>query len=141
MDFAFRQAVAEGWIDSSGSEFTVCMEFFKSLAESGELRVCDNNLPTNKGSIKPAEAFCCLYEDEVCKAAVDQLHDTLFKKSIWTWKRGVIEAHLGKTYGKNEVGLNKLADRIDNNPFEEVIDDYVGVQRLMDWLKQQPIPA
>lgn len=134
LDYAFRQAIVEDYITEASPHIQLCKSFFQDHSDAGRMDLDGKGLPTKKGTIKPKEAYHLLTSQPDTAAAVDAIHDALYEKDIWIWKRGVIESHLG-IEGKKPRHWSALLAKVKRDGFDVSVDDNEEVTRLMNWLR------
>lgn len=134
LDYAFRGAVANGFVQESSVEI---VELKKILARLEQAGVCKLNggLPTGKSApCTAAQAFELLALEVDAVPHLKALHNILRAKSIWLWWGGAIEAHLGLP-DKEEVTWANFKAKVETDGFHAHCRDAQSIEELLTWFK------
>lgn len=134
LDYAFKHAVDDGFLQENDSDLEACMNELASIAIPNRIAL-DNRLPTNKNSsMSSAEAFALLAQQSNVQINIRNLKNKLQKQSIWIWTKGTIEKHLNLA-GKSESIWASFANNVDNGGLETVLpNDHAEIKECINWI-------
>lgn len=134
LDYAFKHAVEDGFLQDTDSDLTDCIVELATIAAPNGINL-DNGLPTNRNSsMSAAEAFALLAEQSNIQTNIQNLKAKLQDQNIWIWKKGTIEKHLNIT-GKTESVWANFANEIDTNGIEATLpNDHAEITECINWI-------
>ena len=133
LDYAFNNAVHDGFLDKKDPDLRICMDLFKELSFQEKIRLV-NGVPVTKHSkVTASQAFAMMAAMKEAEKPLKNIHAKLRNKGIWIWTKGAIEEHLGLD-GKNERCWNQFVDRIKKSKVETVVPDYGSIEELCRWI-------
>ena len=135
LDFVFKQAVDDGFIENDDTDLLACLTEMARIAPLNNINLGDDGLPTKRNSSMTAsEAFALLAESQNLQENIENLKTKLQDKNIWIWKKGTIEDHLD-IQGKNETGWARFVQSVENDDIETVLpDDHQDIKTCINWL-------
>lgn len=133
LDYAFRQACRQGFLNANDPDLASCKLILRAMADEGVITLDDGGLPKRGIQGAAAEAFEMLADKKDAVPYIEALVQKLRAKSIWLWSRGAIEPHLGLTEKKEHAWLT-FQMRLEKDGLEKACRDAVGVRELMNWL-------
>jgi putative ATP-dependent endonuclease of OLD family len=133
IDFAFRLAAMNGLLAENDANILSCKTILKRLADGGQIALDADGLPM-KGPVTAAKAFELLAIENDAIPVIKAIHDQLLTHNIWLWRRGTIESHLGLVSKKPAAHLAFLAS-YPTPAYRAALPDYVGIQAMLNWLK------
>lgn len=133
LDFAFRGAVAAGWILASDPDFKACLVELAQIAGTTGGALDGLGLPTNAGSLRAADMYARLATSATVKSAVDNIVASLLARNVWVWRLGAIEHHLGLT-SKKEAEWARFATAVTQAGLAVAAPDASGVSSCMQWI-------
>lgn len=133
LDYAFNNAVHDGFLDRKDPDLKYCMDLFKTLALQEKIRLV-NGVPVTKHSrMSASQAFAMMASMPEAKKPLKSIHAKLRYRGIWIWTNGAIEEHLGLD-GKNEKCWSNFIDRIKKGRIEKIVPDYASLEELCKWI-------
>lgn len=129
LDFAFKEAPKNGLLEDDDNDLVNCKNKF---SQNPDIELSEDGLPKKSGKLNAAQAYKWLSEQEDIKENIENLHNKLKENNIWLWTKGAIEEHLG-LQGKNETEWAKFKKRLDEEIFEDIINDD-KVKEMLNWL-------
>lgn len=133
LDYAFNNAVHDGFLDRKDPDIEYCKDLFKTLALHEKIRLV-NGIPVSRHSkISASEAYALMASLPEATLALRSIHAKLRNQGIWVWTHGAIEQHLG-LQGKNEKVWSEFIERIRSGNPEKILPDYAGIKELCEWI-------
>lgn len=134
LDYAFKQAIDDGFLTETDLDIVACRTEMAQLALTNGINL-NNGWPTkNNSSMTAAKAFALLAESETIQTNIENLTEKLKTQNIWIWKKGTIEEHL-QLSGKTEQVWATFANNIENRGLQEALpNDYEEVTDCINWL-------
>lgn len=135
LDFVFKQAVDDGFIENDDPDLEACVTEMARIAPLNNINLGDDGLPTKRNSSMTAsEAFALLAESQNIQGNIENLKTKLQDQNIWIWKKGTIEDHLN-IRGKNEAVWAGFVQRVENDDLETVLpNDHQEIKDCVNWL-------
>jgi len=134
LDYAFKHAVSDGFLQENDPDIAACIAELAILAPANRIAL-DNHLPTNKdSSMSAAEAFALLAQRPNVQQNILNIKEKLQAKNIWVWKKGTIEKHLNIN-GKTEQVWARFSNDIETNGIEATLpNDHEEVTACINWV-------
>ncbi|WP_336129353.1 ATP-dependent nuclease [Mesoflavibacter sp. CH_XMU1422-2] len=134
LDYAFKHAVDDGFLEADDDDITACIAELASIATPNGITL-DNGLPTNRNSsMSAAEAFALLAQQPNIQTNIENLKTKLLAENIWIWKKGTIEKHLNLT-GKTESVWANFVNDIENDGIETTLpNDHTEITECINWI-------
>jgi len=117
LDFAFNLAPKNDLLDD----------------DDGDVRACRDNHNGNSSNLHAAQEARELASSGVATQEIRNIHNKLRRKDYWIWTDGAFEAHLG-IEDKNEEEWAEFVGEMEENGFDETVEDPVTVRNLVDWI-------
>jgi putative ATP-dependent endonuclease of OLD family len=134
LDYAYRQAVTDGYLGADDIDISTAKNLMPTLSELNNFKLGTDGWPTNKESaLTTSQAFSILASHPIASQCTDRLHDKLKNHSIWLWRKGTIENHLG-IEGKNELIWANFVNRFQTEDSNIIISDYEEVLSCINWI-------
>ncbi|MGK0446639.1 MAG: putative ATP-dependent endonuclease of OLD family [Polaribacter sp.] len=135
LDYAFKQAIQDGFIDSTDSDVVACKATMETLSVSHGIRLNEDGWPAKKdSSMNAEEAFALLAQEETIIPNINNLKEKLLLQGIWIWTKGAIEKHLDIN-GKNEAVWAPLKEKIESVGLAAALpNDYIEITNCVNWL-------
>lgn len=131
-DFAFRQAIKHGFLQTNDPDIGACKAILARMA-AASLVSLDGGLPC-KGVQGPAsKAFELLASEDEAKPHIAALMQKLRSQNVWLWGAGAIEPHLGLTE-KTEHAWLSFQVRLESEPLDDLCADAAGIRALVEWM-------
>ncbi len=132
LDFAFRGAIAAGWVSDTDPRIATCRSQIKTLARANGCAL-NGGLPCKGGKMRPSKLWDLLAQDPTASAAIQEIHSDLLRQDVWIWTLGAIEAALGLN-GKNEATWAKYACSLQANGLQATVSHPSIVEDFVAWL-------
>ena len=132
-DYAFKLAVADGYLQANDPDILACHQLMGQLAPIHGINLEADGWPRKGGTLNAAQAFALLAADATIQPNIDALHTKLLAHNIWVWKKGAIENHLGLP-SKSEQAWANFVTQLKIGTVENTITDHVGVEACVTWL-------
>lgn len=133
LDYAFTQAIKDGFIKTDDSDVQACRDKMVSLAKDYPISLNDNGWPKKNSSMTSEEAFELLAK--MSSENINNLRDKLKEEGIWIWTKGAIEKHLNIKMKNNESAWAKFKDDIEKNGLKATLpNDYEEIEACINWL-------
>lgn len=134
LDYAFTQAIVDGFLHTNDSDILACKTEMSNLATTNGINL-NNGWPTkSQSSMTPEEAFALLAQSSSVQINIQNLKTKLIAKGIWIWTKGAIEKHLN-IQGKNEQIWASLKNDVETNGLESTLpNDHQEVSDCINWL-------
>lgn len=139
LDFAFRQAVKHGFLETTDPDIAACKAIFSRMADAGLVSL-DGGLPCKGVQGSAAKAFELLASDDEAKAHIAALVQKLRDQNVWLWRAGAIEPHLGLSE-KSEHAWLSFQVRLESEPLDAFCADAEGIRHLVEWMGAAPLAA
>ena len=135
LDFVFKQAVDDGFLQNSDPDLQACLTEIARIAPLNNINLGDDGLPTKRNSSMTAsEAFALLAKSQNVQANIENLKTKLQGENIWIWKKGTIENHLN-IQGKNEGVWTGFVQEVENDDIETALpNDHQEIRDCVNWL-------
>ena len=135
LDFAFRDAVRSGLVDSSDVDLLNCMSVLEDLKSRDEIDLESNGLPCrHKGNgTSAAQAYEILASEASAVDSINNLHQKLLDQDVWIWKGGCIEVHLHLA-SKSPQAWSSFVRNLNDQAMHSSLPDYKEARALFDWL-------
>ncbi|MCG3123899.1 MAG: hypothetical protein GIKADHBN_02337 [Phycisphaerales bacterium] len=128
-DYAFRSAVAAGFLSDADPDIAACRSICQEIAvQVGGAIAPDGFFQRDK----KRECFEALASHSRATNAIMSLHAKLKGRGIWLWTRGSIESHLGLR-SKDYQAWNTLRQDLRKRKLAAVADS-TGVSDCLSWL-------
>lgn len=135
LDYAFRGAVKNGYIQEHDVSLVELKNILARLASSGACTLAVDGLPTGKNSsVSAEEAFCLLAQEADAQQYIQNLHDQLKAQNIWLWTKGAIESHLN-LHGKNEAAWAQFKMDVEAQGLPACCHDFNSIDNLVTWIR------
>lgn len=134
LDYAFTQAVEDGYLQDNDPDIVDCRNEMAQLAQENDINL-NNGWPTKRNSsMTSAEAFALLASQQNVKDNIINLKTKLQDHNIWIWKKGTIESHLN-LQSKTEAAWANFVEQVESDGIEMTLpDDHVEIQECINWL-------
>jgi len=134
LDYAFKQAIEDGFLTDTDVDIVACKTEMEILAGANGINL-NNGWPTkSSSSMTAAKAFALLAHSGNIQPNIENLKEKLKAQNIWIWKKGTIEEHL-ELSGKTEQVWATFADNIENIGLKMALpNDYEEVTDCINWL-------
>jgi putative ATP-dependent endonuclease of OLD family len=132
LDYAFRGAIRDGFLEKNDKDVASCKDVFKEIALTDGCNLDAKGLPAKGGALTAPEAFAKLGVHENAIPCIESLHTKLLNKKIWVWKLGCMDNHLGLDSKAESAWAEFLRD-FDVKGFGSLPDDE-GVVSFLKWL-------
>ena len=134
LDYAFRNAVADGHLQVNDVDILACHQLFAQIAQPNGIALEADGYPTNKhSSMSASKAFAFLALLPQVQQNIDNIHRKLLGHDIWIWRKGAIEDHLGLT-GKTEQVWANFVNQLKTNNLSIVATDHIEITNCINWL-------
>ncbi|MBP5351021.1 MAG: AAA family ATPase [Fibrobacterales bacterium] len=135
LDYAFTDAVRDGFLEEDDPDLLDCMREFGERAMMKNIRLVQGIPVSKRSGMSASEAYAYFASLQECREPIANLHEKLKAKNIWLWTRGTIENHLGLG-GKNEHVWSQFVERLGDRSQDpkQFIPDYEGVLEMLQWL-------
>lgn len=134
LDYAFRNAVKDGFLQSTDADIVACHQHLGQIALANGIALEADGYPTNKNSsMSASKAFAFLATQQPIQQNISNIHTKLLAQNIWLWKKGTIEEHLGLV-GKTEQIWANFVNQLSNNNLNAVTTDPVEITACINWL-------
>ncbi len=133
LDYGLTGAVRDGFLQPDDPDVAAIKEIFQDLSRQGRISLHSNGLP-QKGVVKAAEAFEIMANEPAATIHIENLHNRLKQQSIWIWKRGAIEAHIG-TESKDELAWAQFKRDVEERGMQTTATDQQSLVDLVSWLR------
>lgn len=134
LDFAFRNAVNDGFLQVTDPDLAACHAQMGQIAVAHGIALEADGYPTNRNSsMSTSEAIAFLAAEPAVQQNIINLHTKLLAHNIWLWKKGAIEAHIGLE-GKTEQVWANFVNQLQLNPLNEVAIDHTEITNCITWL-------
>lgn len=132
LDFAFRPAVVQRFLNSDDDSLEEARSVFSKLATQHYFELAGDGFPTRgDGKLKPEEAFALFAADARGKLIAYQLHEKLKNRRIWLWTAGSIEHHVG-IKRKDEATWAELSEQIQEQGVHKATKDPETVSNFIN---------
>ncbi|WP_110669928.1 ATP-dependent nuclease [Salinicola halophilus] len=136
LDFAFKLAHENDFLDSSDSDYQALLAILKSLEVQQLIALDDKGHPkTKKSPCSAEEAYHLLATQPEAHQHVRNIHQKLLEHEIWVWPLGSIENHIGND-SKDELGLVRYMDQLRSHGVEAICPDPEGTRRFVTWIDE-----
>lgn len=134
LDYAFRNAVGDGYLLATDADLLACQQHLAQIAGANGISLEADGYPTNRNSsMSASDAFAFLANQPNVQPNIDNLHIKLLANNIWLWKRGAIEQHLG-IHGKAEHIWANFVTNLKANPLNVAVTDHTEITACVNWL-------
>lgn len=133
LDYAFNNAVQDGFLERNDSDLEFCKDLFRELALQEHIRLVHGIPVSKKSRISASEAYVLMAQMPESRKPLERIHQKLSKFGIWVWTRGAIEQHLGLG-GKNERSWHQFIERVRHDDPQRFLPDYNDIKNLCDWI-------
>jgi len=132
LDYAFRGAIQDGFIEQDNSDLEACRSIIQTLSVSSGFSIDESGLPKKGGALTAAEAYALVSADTSAIPHIESLHSKLRENRIWLWTHGCMDQHVGLA-SKSEIAWADLLRDVDSKGFD-CLHDRVGVEKLLEWM-------
>ncbi|MCF8428301.1 MAG: AAA family ATPase [Bacteroidia bacterium] len=134
LDYAFRNAVADGFLQPADPDLGACHQHMGHIAVVNGIALEADGYPTNRNSsMSTSDAIAFLAAQQPIHQNIINLHTKLLAHNIWLWKKGAIEAHIGLT-GKTEQIWANFVNQLQANPLNVAAIDHAEITACINWL-------
>ncbi|MDD5509761.1 MAG: AAA family ATPase [Dehalococcoidales bacterium] len=133
LDYAFRTATKAEFLSNDDADIAGCCRVCSEVSAQCGFALAEDGFPKRSESMSASDAFALLATLDEARVYISNLHDKLKEQSIWLWKKGTIEDHLGIDK-KGESAWADCAQNIQQNGCEQTIADYHGIVDLLNWV-------
>lgn len=133
LDYAFRGAIRDDFLDKDDEDVATCKDVFKKIALTYACNLDAEGLPAKGGALTAGEAFAKLGVHEDAIPRIESLHTKLLNKNIWVWRLGCMDNHLGLD-SKSESAWAEFLRDFDTAGFSSLPDEQ-GVIAFLNWLE------
>jgi putative ATP-dependent endonuclease of OLD family len=134
LDYAFRNAVTDGFIQAADADLAACHQHMGQIAAANGIALEADGYPTNRNSsMSASEAIAFLAAQQPIQQNILNLHTKLLAHNIWLWKKGAIEAHIGLA-GKTEQIWANFVNQLQANPLNVAATDHAEITACINWL-------
>lgn len=95
LDYAFKIAHSAGLLDEDDDDLSQAKKLFETLSPSIGFDLGDDGYPKKSSIMRAEEAFAKFAKTKEGERIASSLHKKLASHSIWLWRKGSIESHLG----------------------------------------------
>ncbi|MCH4243978.1 ATP-dependent nuclease [Acinetobacter gerneri] len=135
LDYCFNGAITHNFLLVNDSDILALKGILQNISQAKGITINANTgLPQKNQNITVAKAYEILASETNAIPLIDSLHAKMKAQSIWIWKKGAIEAHLG-TVSKTENEWLRFKQDVLNNGMSATCTDYQGVVDLVAWLR------
>jgi energy-coupling factor transporter ATP-binding protein EcfA2 len=134
LDYCFIGAVRDNFLQATDQDLLELKALLPALVQSHGVTLNGNGLPQKNSTINAAGAFEVLASQAAAIPLIESLHEKMKAQSIWIWKKGAIEAHIGIT-NKNEIAWAKFKNDVTTNGLSQTCNDHQGLLDLVEWLR------
>jgi putative ATP-dependent endonuclease of the OLD family len=132
LDFAFRGAIQNGFIDDSDTDIGKLKEYLIEIAPQKNIVLDNQNLPRSGNDQSASDGYRILAEDPRTTKHIKSIQEKLKQHGIWIWPKGSIEEHLGIS-GKKEAIWANLLKQIKEKGATSSITDVKEFEQLIEW--------
>lgn len=142
LDFAFRGALSEGWLEATMKPIKRCKEILAEIADANGIALDESGLPKKNlvTGVSASEAFRLMARESEAKGAIADLHDELKEKGVWMWRGGSVEVPLGLNHKTTEAHA-ALVSRLRASGLVGVVADPGEVEAFIKWIKLATTPS
>ncbi|HGV3499779.1 AAA family ATPase [Klebsiella michiganensis] len=133
LDFAFRGAILNGYINANDADISALKVILNQMAANGLCTLDSDGLPKKSAICSAAAAFAIMATQQNASTHIDALHQKLLPHNIWIWKGGAIEVPLGLT-GKKPQHWAAYKSRVKTLTFNQSCPDPSAIIDLAQWL-------
>lgn len=134
LDYCFTGAVRDNFILSTDQDLVALKAMLPNLVQSHGVTLNGNGLPKNTNAISAAKAFEALASQQAAIPLINSLHNKMKAQSIWVWKKGAIEAHIGTT-SKDESAWAQFKNNVSTHGLAQACNDHQSIIDLVEWLR------
>ena len=138
LDYAFKGAVEQKFIDKNDAIFINCLNIIQNKASFYNISL-ENGKPVKDKNKATSRSLSEIYEilaaDTDIQPHIEKLHQHLKTRNIWLWRKGAIEVPLGLK-NKDETEHARFRHEVNQKGLCMVCEDYNEVTQLMEWIVQ-----
>lgn len=135
LDFALKQGISEGYLQSGDSDIMACLAELSSISAANNIAVGSDGWPTKSGtSISAAEGFSILAQSPNVKQNIENICIKMKVHNIWVWCKGTIEDHLNLP-GKNEAIWASFMSTLETSDLQTMLpNDFQEIENCTNWI-------
>ena len=134
LDFCFKNAISDGFIDANDPDITACSAHLRLIAAPNGITLGQDGWPTRTNTMTSAEAFSILASQTQIKTNIEHLKTKMLNHNIWIWKKGTIENHLNLT-SKTEQEWSRFNTLLETNELNTILpDDFQEIIDCVNWI-------
>jgi hypothetical protein len=131
LDYAFNNAVRDGYILATDPDIAVLKVELAALAAAGLISIGINGLP-QKGVTSASEAFVLLAQQPSAQTSIASLSAKFLTQNVWLWPLGDIEAHLGLTE-KTEREWARFNTNLEAQGLHAICPNASSIEQMLAW--------
>jgi putative ATP-dependent endonuclease of OLD family len=131
LDYAFNNAVRDGYILATDPDIAVLKVELAALAAAGLISIGINGLP-QKGVTSASEAFVLLAQQPSAQTSIESLSAKFLTQNVWLWPLGDIEAHLGLTE-KTEREWARFNTNLEAHGLHAACPNAASIEQMLAW--------
>jgi putative ATP-dependent endonuclease of the OLD family len=133
LDFAFRNAVGDGFLQANDPDLAACRQHLALIAQAHGISLAADGYPTKNNNMSASTAITIFAREQAISQNISQIHTKLLAQNIWIWKKGAIEEHLG-IQNKNELAWANFVHQLSGNPLNVCVPDHQEIENCIAWL-------
>lgn len=134
LDYAFRQGIKSGVLDSNDADVAACKTWFRNNHAAHGIDLEADGFPTKRGKVTAEAAYQILAKDASMTAHIEALHNRLLPSNIFLLKQGAIEAYYNLTAKGDHTAMDTIRRRLESEDPDAVIPGVVGIRELTQWV-------
>lgn len=132
LDYALTGAISHGFVASTNTAVVELMRILQRLERAGTITLNPTTGLPKRGVVRASQAFVLLAAEADSVLPIETLHNVLLAQSIWLWKRGAVETHLGLT-AKDERAWARFQSQVELQGLCTICPDHQAIEDMLTW--------